>query len=175
METIAFYRETIIKTYGFLERAHLCMVTFEIPCSRMGDWGDDFSGLATPLGSSLLLLVARPTMDSTLRLHLILDETETGPIAGDRLQAFPGPFGEQAQIIRPVELVSFQGPHFGDRYGIAFEALNALTGHDLSLLAMVCVGASVFLVLPEGKTPSVREALGRAFMTPETANREKDL
>lgn len=172
METIAFYRETIIKTYGFLERAHLCMVTFEVPCTRMGDWGDDLSGLASRLGASLLLLAARPTVASTLRLHLILDETETGHLPGDQLRELWGPFGEQGQIIRPVELLFFQGPHFGDRYGIASQALNALAANDTSILAMICAGASVFLVLPEGKTPSVREALGQAFMTPETAQQQ---
>ncbi len=56
------------------------------------------------------------------------------------------------QIDQAVELVSFQGPHFGDRYGIADAALNALAVQGVPLLALACTGASVYLITARGKS-----------------------
>jgi hypothetical protein len=83
------------------------------------------------------------------------------------LSAFGGAFPE-LRIDSPVELVYFQGPHYGDRYGIAGTAVAALAQHDVPLLAVVCTGASVYLITPKGMASAARNALGKAFSIPGT-------
>ncbi|MBI4766267.1 MAG: hypothetical protein HY787_16980 [Deltaproteobacteria bacterium] len=168
METIAFYRESIIKTYGFFERTGLCLVTVDLPFHQIGDWGEGLSGLPDQFGVSLILLMARPASGNLLRIHMILDESQTGPLLMNTPQPFFATVRDRLKIEREVELLYFQGPHYGDRYGIASAALTALSAYNVPVLAVTCTGASVFLVTPKGKTPLAREALGQAFMTPES-------
>jgi hypothetical protein len=167
METIAFYRESIIKTYGFVERTGLCLVTIDLPVHQIGDWGEGLSNLPSQFGASLILLIARPASGNSLRIHMVLDESQTGPLVKNTPQPFFATIRERLRIEEEIELLYFQGPHYGDRYGIASAALTALSAYPVPVLAMTCIGASVFLVLPRGKTSMAREALGQAFMTPE--------
>ncbi|MBI5602309.1 MAG: hypothetical protein HY879_03055 [Deltaproteobacteria bacterium] len=167
METIAIYREEVIKTYGFVERTGLFMVTLDLPSDRLTYWGDDLFTLISRLGLSLVLQIARPAAAGTLRLHLLLDETPAGPGGMDWHQVLLDEYPGGWQMDQAVDLVYFQGPHYGDRYGIAYEALKALDTCGLPILAMACLGASVYLILPEGKAGPAREALKQAFMIPD--------
>lgn len=171
METIAFYRESIIKTYGFVAQTGLCLVTADLPFYQIGDWGDGLADLPSQFGGSLILLMVRPALGNILRIHMLLDESQTGPLLMNTPQPFFATVRSRLQIEREVELLSFQGPHYGDRYGIAGAALTALTAYDVPILAMTCTGASVFLITPKGKTSLAREALEQAFMTPESEKR----
>ncbi|MGC1404062.1 MAG: hypothetical protein WA974_14175 [Thermodesulfobacteriota bacterium] len=175
METIAIYRESIIKTYGFVERIGLGLITVDLPSERMGDWGNDLMDLISQSGRSLLLMIARPVTTATLRLRLLLDDTPPRGTSTDLQQAFFNEYQITCQIDQAVELVSFQGPHFGDRYGIAAGALKALAVQGVPLLAFACTGASVYLITPEGKAGLAREALGQAFMTPESGKGEMEV
>ncbi len=172
METIAFYRESVIKTYGLVERTDLCLVTIELPSDRMGDWGTVLADLTARLNVSLLLLLARPLPANNLRLLLLLDKSPSGREGMEAEQVFFDELQAPWRVDQAVELVFFQGPHYGDRYGIASAALNALAVQDVPVLAMACSGASVYLITPEGKARLAREALGQAFMTPETGKQE---
>ena len=171
METIAFYREPIIKTYGFVERTGLCLVSIDLPFHQLYDWGDSISGLPSQFGASLVLMSARPAFGNVFRIHMLLDESQTGPLLMNTPQPFFTAIRSRLRIEREVELLYFQGPHYGDRYGIASAALTALSVYDVPVLVFTCTGASVFLVLTKGKVPMAREALGQAFMTPESEKR----
>lgn len=173
METIAFYRESIIKTYGFVELTGLSLVTIDLPFHQIGDWGDGLSDLPPQFGGSLVLLIARPKSENSLRIHMVLDESRTGPLLMDTPQPFFATHRGRLRMEKEIELLYFQGPHYGDRYGIASAVLTALSVCDVPVLAMTCTGASVFLVTPKGKTPLARKALGQAFMIPESEKRER--
>ena len=69
-------------------------------------------------------------------------------------------------LTSPVELISFQGPHFGDRYGIAYSAFKALDDQGVPILIAVCSGAAVYIVLPEKKLQDARPLLLEAFEVP---------
>jgi aspartokinase len=172
METIAFYREAVIKTYGLVERTDLCLVTMELPSDRMEAWGTVLADLTARLDVSLLLLLARPLPANGLRLLLLLDHSPSGSGRREAEQPFFDEFQAPWRVDQGVELVYFQGPHYGDRYGIASAALDALAVRDVPVLAMACTGASVYLITPQGKARPAQEALGQAFMTPETENPE---
>jgi hypothetical protein len=169
METIAIYREAIIKTYGLAEWTGLCLVTFDLPSDRMDHWGDHLMHFIAQSGGSLLLLMAQPESTGTLRILVLLEDTP---------ETWPGPDqpalseGDQRvfwQVFPDVELVSFQGPHYGDRYGIASAALRALAVHEIPLLGFICAGASVYLIIRPGQGHAARTALEEAFMEPKNS------
>lgn len=67
----------------------------------------------------------------------------------------------------PADLVFFQGPHFGDRYGIADAAVGALSNRGIAITAIVCSGACIYIVLPEGKSEEAVLVLAEAFEVPK--------
>jgi len=69
-------------------------------------------------------------------------------------------------VITPVELIYFQGPHFGDRFGIADFTYRALKDDADDLLGAVFSCASIYLVLPEGAAGRAKERLTAAFHVP---------
>jgi len=72
----------------------------------------------------------------------------------------------------PAELVFFQGPHFGDRYGIADVAVEALAGGGVQTVAVVCSGACIYIVLPEGKSEEAVRVLAETFEIPMVSLRK---
>jgi hypothetical protein len=74
-----------------------------------------------------------------------------------------GPAGE---VCEPVDLVTFHGPHFGDRYRILQTALNCLEIEGVPLRAAACAGASISLVFPAGAGTAAKTALTRGFEAP---------
>jgi aspartokinase len=73
---------------------------------------------------------------------------------------------KEIYLSSPVELISFQGPHFADRYGIADSAIKALDNQGIPILIAACSGAAVYLVLPENKLHEARPLLAEAFEVP---------
>jgi hypothetical protein len=167
METIAIYREEIIKTYGLFERTGLCLLVMDLPSKGVEAWGIPLMEMLSPIGVSPVLLMARPLSADTLCLRLLLEETEAGSLRIEKGKDFFDRYQVRWHLEPAVELVYFQGPHYGDRYGIASAALSALVLQEVPVLAVVCTGASVFLILPLGKGGPARKALARAFVTPE--------
>jgi hypothetical protein len=174
METIAFYRETIIKTYGFIEKTGLYLITADFPLNWLNDRGVRLLDLPSRIGDSLELLMARTVSEGTLRVHLLLEKSKNaqGLAEAHRALVQEGMGDLSWRVEEDVEMIFFQGPHYGDRYGIACAALTALTGHNVPILAMACTGASVYLILPRGKANSAKEVLGTAFWVPDRVKRE---
>jgi aspartokinase len=65
-----------------------------------------------------------------------------------------------------VELIYFQGPHFGDRYGIADAAFGALFAADVPVLAAACTAASIYIALPKDTAGRACKALSESFVVP---------
>ncbi len=184
METFAVYWEPVIKTYGIAERTGLCLVTLDLPFDRISDGGDWLTRFASRFEGSLVLIFSRPAPPAGLRLHLLLDQVPEN-VALERMEtldknARPAQSLDMKnaaldsvfsglRIDSPVELIYFQGPHYGDRYGIASAAIMALAEKEVPLLAVVCTGASVYLITPQGKASAARNSLSDAFSTPGTA------
>jgi hypothetical protein len=185
METFAVYWEPIIKTYGIIERTGLCLVSLELP-DRIRDGGDCLSHIASRFGGSLILIFSRPATPTGLRLNLLLDRFPDNVAAAEKVETVEKnvqPFQPKdmdlaafddvcsgLRVDNLVELVYFQGPHYGDRYGIAAAAVTALAKRGVPLLAVVCTGASVYLITPKGMACAARNALSDAFSTPGTAS-----
>lgn len=65
-----------------------------------------------------------------------------------------------------AELLSFHGPHFGDRHSIISRALNCLSQKSIPVLQADCTGASIGIVLPQGKGEAAKQALVDVFEIP---------
>lgn len=168
METVAFYRETVIKTYGFNERLGLTWLQTEIPFDSWGLRTAAWLDRICRGERGVLLLMVRPLSKSKMAFSLLWEEKS----AGGPESALGETPNLSWRVEKEVELLYFQGPHYGDRYGIASAALEAVLGEGIPLLAAACLGATVFLVLPKGMSPTARSALGRSFTVPEYPGRK---
>ncbi|MFC1580212.1 hypothetical protein ACFL4N_04805 [Thermodesulfobacteriota bacterium] len=164
MQTVAVYSEPRIKTYGF----HLVTDLFfiELLCSpeslnalgqrieALGDWDMGFhlvfGQIAEEYAFSLFILTQSSDRmeDQIGRLINGLSDRPSDPMS-------------------VVDVVFFQGPHFGDRYGIAHAAFQAMEARSLPLLASVCSGACLYLVFSRGKGAEAEGVLRSAFEVPQ--------
>ena len=65
-----------------------------------------------------------------------------------------------------VELIHFQGPHYSDRYGIAYAAIKAIGSKGITIMASGCSVSCVYLVLAEGQGEVALEILKEKFEVP---------
>jgi|YelNatPaOPRAMG01_1025707.scaffolds.fasta_scaffold96981_2 hypothetical protein len=165
METVAFYRETIIKTYGFNERTGLNLYQTVMPINGREVRTADLLQRICRGERGVLLLLVRPLSEQRMAFSLLWEPKAGEERGWERLgvgiEVLPW------RVEKEVELVYFQGPHYGDRFGIACAALEAVLGEGIPLLAAACIGATVFLVLPQGMGAAARRSLARFFTVPE--------
>ena len=165
METVAMYWESRIKTYGFQVVKDLAAYRYVIPVNRFNHLGstiaffehgpDRFHLVCAQLNPSFelsLLLVCEPDQGKSFSRYV-----ETEKSMGE------GCLGLETA---PVELLFFQGPHFGDRFGIADFTYRALKDHANLLLAAVFSCASIYLVWPEGAADGAKDRLTISFHIP---------
>jgi hypothetical protein len=171
LETIAVYWEPVIKTYGFMEKTDLSLFRLSCPVDRMADWGQRMQEWGA-VGDGFIMVVGSGQNGQTLQFNLLFEQRGVDRYGGLLEKWLKEEPRMSLQVETPVELIYFHGPHYGDRYGIASAALDALAVQAVPVLAMACTGASVYLILPEGKAGPAREGLGRAFVTPESGKKE---
>ena len=165
METIAVYWEPVIKTYGLEEATDLTLVCIHLKSERMAEWGFWIWKLESSLDGFHLVLLEQSDPDG-FHLYLVVDSNGAGKMVSLLDENIRGDTGEYFDKIYPVDLIYFQGPHFGDRYGIADAAFKALEDGNIPVLIAACSGASVYLVLPEKKRHEAIPLLARAFHDP---------
>jgi len=165
VETFAVYWEPKPKTYGFKEIIDLSLLNFEIRPGKMSQWGLWLMELSD-LDIGFHLILAKYSTHQKLRFYILFEK-----IWGDRVLSYLGKkidldSEKDFHLTYPVELISFQGPHFGDRYGIADTAFKAFEGQKVPALITVFAGAAVYIVLPEKKLQDARPLLLEAFEVP---------
>ena len=165
METIAVYWEPKPKTYGFKEVFDLSLATIEIRPEKMIQWGLWLMELAD-LNVGFHLILAKYSTDRELRLYILLEKLWADSVLSYMDKKINLDSEKDFYLRSPVELISFQGPHFADRYGIADSAFKALEDKKVPILIAVCSGAAVYIVLPENKLHEARFLLSEAFEVP---------
>ena len=119
---------------------------------------------------------AETLSDGFLRLVFLLESDPavskplgtSGEVDGERsvlLSVLDG-VAEEIVMIPEVCLISLQGPHFGDRYGIADHAFSAFMRESVPMLLAACVGAMIFIVVPEVAKQQSKSLLSEVFETP---------
>jgi hypothetical protein len=149
-ETRSTYVEEKIKTYGI-------QLTPGIRMLRMQDDPDRLMQVQQGLMA---------TVGPDARFHLV----SMVRISGGRLDALfvlgTTPDNGKRHPAEPVDLITFHGPHFGDRYRILQAALNCLEIDRVPLVAAACAGASISLVFPAGSGLLAQTALAKGFEAP---------
>ncbi len=162
-EVVASYQEQKPKTYG-LEIAD----QHDFVSARLD------GGILAPLGPTLYecsrhglgltflsLSPADPERDETLAFCLPGSNGQACAMVLSRLRS------ENAVVARcQAAVFTMNGPHFGDRYGIASELLNALEEHHVDLLGLSCTVASVTGIVPSSQLDSAVRAITASFVVP---------
>ena len=164
METIAVYWENRAKTYGLQVERELSLFQISTTSSELAELGSMLMNDSGGIRFSWALV--QTSSHQRLKISLLLSQ-EWAPA----MQVLVGHSQENGkhfdvQIVSPVELVYFHGPHFGDRYGIADTALGTLRRKGLPILAAGCTGASVYIVTPEQYSAETKQILSDVFDTP---------
>ncbi|MBW2202538.1 MAG: hypothetical protein JRF52_00195 [Deltaproteobacteria bacterium] len=165
METIAVYWEPRIKTYGFNKVNDLSLLELALHPEQIADLGFGIQELGD-LEISLLLVLAQHTGDQELRVDLLVKRQWEKKIIDHVHHIIGGNPDESIHIATPVGLIYFQGPHFGDRYGVADSAFGALSRKSIPILAVGCSVSSIYLVLPQERLEESKTLLTEAFELP---------
>lgn len=165
METIAVYWEDKVRTYGFQVQENLGVWQLDIGTSCLGDWGRQLARFEDA-ELTYRWLLAQPGDTGRTAVWVICEEASAGRVARfiEAQRRTDADFS--AELHTPVDVVFFQGPHYGDRYGIADFTFKALQTHHIPLLAMICCVNSVNLVLPAQWGVKAKALLAEEFVIP---------
>jgi aspartokinase len=145
-ETRATYVEEKIKTYGIKLETDLNLNQYVFSFDKLAEYGQNIH----PMEDKFLYISANMESPKQIRLFLLTEPK----------------IDILAQKTSNAELISFYGPHLGDRHSIISRALNCLSEHSIKILLAGCTGASICLVLPQGKGKVAQKALMNVFEAP---------
>ena len=166
METIAVYREAIVRIYGFIVTTGLAMLNFRVEVDARGAPG----AAASIEGYRHLrfeVAVSLGTDNATYERLILSDVDQVAPMRSFIEKRFGKSAVQSLTVTTPVDLISFQGPHFGDRYGIAETAFRAVENADVPVLASGFSSSTVYMVFPGGTASRVKRCLAEVFTVPE--------
>jgi len=171
METMAVYWESKIRTYGFnlLERLFLCQITL-LP----GEMGVLGKALQIPGDDDAVfrLVWAQTGEPDQLKFFLLCDDSYLNRLSFFMQKCKRTDGGVVPMVRTGVDVICFQGPHFGDRYGIMDFTYKALAHGQVPLLAATCSVATIYLVLPAGWGRKTQVILNEAFEIPRSVKYE---
>ncbi len=153
-ETRAYFQEKRIKTYGFSLASGL-----ELICVSCGRDGLEVAGTAIQDLDARFDFGMAMVHGETCHFYCLTRAETKVSLPAEQSTAFRVESGT-------ADLVTFHGPHFGDRFGIFNAAAVCLDVAGLDLTLAGCTGASVSLVLPEGQGEVSLPALEKGFETP---------
>jgi len=165
METIAVYWEAKIRTYGFHLSEGLRLCQIGVAPADLGLWGQALHSMADH-GPAFQLVWAQSGPWDQVRFFLLCDNnhwSRVNPFLEGQTR-----LGIAIETSAPsrVDLLFFQGPHYGDRYGVLDFALAPLVQAQVPLLAVACSVATIYLVMPSGWGRQAKTILTAAFEIP---------
>lgn len=165
METIAVYRESRIRTYGFCVREGLLLGRLTFAGGPSALTADTLAVMGQGDGS-FQWVWAQPAHGSGIEIFLLCSADRQADVEQLICQVLGQSTLAAEEALSLVDLLYFQGPHFGDRYGIADFTLRALTQVQVPLIAVTCSGSVIGLVVPAGWGCKTESILSREFEIP---------
>jgi aspartokinase len=168
-EVVASYQEKKPKVYGLEIREGLEFIHIKLDGGGIGQIGIALRELSQQ-GINLTFISKNPCrLQGEEDLFICLPPSSDCPNA-----EVMGRMAPQAVIDTafPVATFSMNGPHFGDRYGIAAELLHAIKENGIDLLALNCTIASIIGVLPLDQIQPATQAIKRCFEVPSITKKE---
>lgn len=169
LETKAAYWEPRIKTYGFQRMTGLSLVEMTVPRAGIESLGSAFCRLADA-GVGFHLVFSRTSFRG-LEVSLLVT-AQWAKVIEEHMQGLMEDANKVILRISASEMVFFQGPHFGDRYGILDAAARGLAARGIGMKATVCSGSCIYIVLPEGKSEEAVLALSEIFEIPRASSQK---
>jgi len=148
-ETRASYVEKKIKTYGISLVSDLTLHSYNFSFDQITKFGQKIRSMKDKEAKFFHISAH---MQSREQINLFLLTKKKLRVTGDKTCT--------------AELLSFQGPHFGDRHSIISRALNCLSQNKVPVLQTDCTGAHVGIILPQGRGKDARQALMDVFEIP---------
>lgn len=158
METVAVYFEKPVRTYGI--KARLGNIALSLECTA-----DQLTGLTATLAAlepPLQLVSCSLMWEGDLALlQVCLPQDQAS-----RLEEAAARAGAGIAQRGPAEVVNLQGPHFGDRWGLASEALCGMESAGVEPLSILGVTHTIQVTLAPESSGAALEGLGRGFCAP---------
>jgi len=148
-ETRATYEEEKIKTYGITLVTGLNLNAYLFSFDQLAEFGQKIRFMEDEKDRFFHTSV-HMLSPGQIQLYLLTKDK----LSGDTLQTCP------------ADLLSFHGPHFGDRHSIVSRALNCLSCESIPVLQTDCTGASISMILPRGKGAAAKQSLTDIFESP---------
>ncbi len=164
METIAIYSESVISTYGFNLLQRLIMGQVEVTFDQLSRWGALLQDIAHK--PAFRLVWAQSCRPGGIKFYLLCDDGQWHKVKTFFDRCTEDRLGTWRRNAEGVDLLFFQGPHFGDRYGIMHYTHKVLTDKRIPVLAAVCSVATINLMLPVGRGETAKKELTCAFNIP---------
>jgi hypothetical protein len=164
METIAIYSESIISTYGFNLLKRLTMAQVQVTLDQLNRWGGFLQNIAHE--PAFRLVWSQACRSEYIKFNLLCDDKQWHKVEPFLTRCSEDNIGTWQRYDQVVDLLFFQGPHFGDRYGIMEYTHKALADKQIPLLAAVCSVATIYLILPEGRGDTAKDELTCVFNIP---------
>ena len=172
LETRAAYWESRIKTYGFQRITGLSLFEMTVPGEGIESLGRAFCGMGDA-GVGFHLVCSRASSQG-LEV-LLLAPAQFTKVIEEHLQEIVKGAGKFSRRPLAAEMVFFQGPHFGDRYGIVDTTLRALAAKRIRMTAMACSGSCIYLVVPEGRSEEAVLALSDVCEIPKAVSHKRSM
>ncbi len=158
METVAVYREKPVRTYGVRARGGLVLTRLACPPEGL----DGLSAALSEAQPPLELAACGLGGGAAPELSLCLPAGQC-----DRLADLASRAGGRLAGRREVELISLQGPHFGDRWGIAHQALAGLAEAGVRPRLVLGVLHTLQLLVDPAESSRALQGLRTRFTSPE--------
>jgi hypothetical protein len=155
-ETVAVYNERPVSCYGLKAEEGLELWLANSPARA---WSAAAVSLADREPSPRLGFLAAYWQNDSCSLCICLPAGQSPPFIESPALFQGGP--------RPACLIHLQGPHFGDRPGIAAEALIGLAAGGVEPLALSGVVHSLFLAVEPAGVPAALDGLTTRFNGPK--------
>lgn len=162
-EVVASYQEKKPKVYslGWQEEQNLFRVKLNL--RDLSHMGDAFINFAEQ-GFLLPFLTSCPSdTHGELNLSLCVPDYDQKKYPDLIKESLPEAV---TTMVAPVAVFAMNGPHFGDRYGIAKELLKTLDSAGVELLALGCAIASINGVVPAAQLELATNAIEQCFEVP---------
>lgn len=160
-EVVASYQERKPKVYALEWRNHQAGLESRLPEHGIAGLAETMQRLGRDHGWQATFVTGFHSPETGIRLLCCMPEPPSEALDG------PLPW----RTLSEVAVFSMNGPHFGDRYGIAGRLLTALDEARITPLAVGCTVASITGAVAAEKVPAAVAAIERHFDVPRVEER----
>jgi len=168
-EVVASYQEKRPKIYA-LE----CWTSARIFCMRLSEDPllalQGLSNGVAELGARFLSITVTPVAKNRTYLASICLSLPQKSDESEIKKAINGKIGDLQS--HRAAVFSLTGPHFGDRYGLAFQLMESLINKQIKPLSLGCTVASMCLAVRQDKLEQTASAITARFDTPSIVKKD---